>query len=139
MDNISSPSDIRHLPHPAIRSAGVGLFFRRADSGERVLPAGGFPIGHKASAQQEGSPLHGVIPDLQRAGARQLIGAPKQGATVADVGIDCGVGGDIASILKTVRWRFTSLTQTQRALKLATYAIAHGRESPASPATPTAA
>ena len=100
MDNISSPSDIRHLPHPAIRSAGVGLFFRRADSGERVLPAGGFPIGHKASAQQEGSPLHGVIPDLQRAGARQLIGAPKQEATVADVGIDGGVGGDIASILK---------------------------------------
>ena len=25
--------------------------------------------------------------------------------------MDCGVGGDIESNLKTVRWRFTSLTQ----------------------------
>ena len=138
MDNISSPSDIGHLPHPAIRSAGVGLF-RGADSGEPSNTGPRIPYRAQRVGSIEGSPLHGVIPDLQRAGARQLIGAPKQGATVADVGIDCGVGGDIASILKTVRWRFTSLTQTQRALKLATYAIAHGRESPASPATPTAA
>ena len=65
---------------------------------------------------------------MQRAGARQLIGAPKQEATVADIGIDCGVGGDIASILKTVRSSFTSLTQTQRALKLATYTIPHGHD-----------
>jgi hypothetical protein len=39
---------------------------------------------------------------------------------VADVGIDCGAGGDIASILKNpFASSFTSLTQMQRALKLA--------------------
>jgi len=52
---------------------------------------------------------------LQRAGAKQLIGAPSQEATVADVGIDCGVGGDIASILKTVRFEphFTDADATR--------------------------
>jgi hypothetical protein len=68
-------------------------------------------------------------PDTRRSGfvtvakERAAIPAPKQEATVADIGIDCGVGGDIASILKAVRWRFTSLTQTHRALKLATYTV----------------
>jgi hypothetical protein len=42
--------------------------------------------------------------------------------------MDCGVGGDIESNLKTVRSSFTSLTQTQRALKLATYTIPHGHD-----------